>query len=98
MSAKAKRNIIIQICWIIGTIIGIIIFGDTKEYIISYFLLNVGYWTCYVYWRVGKKQLSTESKCNKNAVIKSVCDHEWEMIGDPDKQACRCIKCNEYNY
>lgn len=55
MSAKAKRNIIIQIYWIIGTIIGIIIFGDTKEYIISYFLLNVGYWTCYVYWRVGKK-------------------------------------------
>ncbi len=50
------RNIMIQFYWVVGTIIGILIFGEAYEYIKTFLILNIGYWTCYFYWRVGKKQ------------------------------------------
>lgn len=31
------------------------------------------------------------------APMKSVCNHEWIRLGDPDRQSCRCKKCGEYD-
>lgn len=79
MSAKAKKHLFMNLFFIVGTIIGALIFGESKSYFMTLTGMIAGYWIYHNVWAGRENVPSTDSECNKHIVNNN------EAVNHPDE-------------
>jgi uncharacterized membrane protein YfcA len=78
----AKKHLLFHIWLIIGSAIGIVIFGDIAGYFKTLIFLILGYWLGFYYWWARQKADKRTSNCNLADVNGSLPLTEADIYGE----------------